>query len=203
MLKSPLASIVLALAAATPAFASLDWQFDSDVNPATAIGNPGATATIAVGDFGAGWHNDWGFGSATGYWDLGANGTVTLSIPNLASSIGSHNVMLSIVQWVDDMIFTGNLDYSVPGATQVGAATIAPIEDTFLGSWVEYDTVWNLLGSSDPTVITITGSDTGAVFSRISVVPVVPEPTTIIAGALLLLPFGASTLRALRRRRAS
>jgi hypothetical protein len=29
---------------------------------------------------------------------------------------------------------------------------------------------------------------------------VVPEPTTMIAGALLLLPFGASTLRNLRRR---
>jgi len=28
----------------------------------------------------------------------------------------------------------------------------------------------------------------------------VPEPTTMIAGALLLLPFGASTLRFLRRR---
>jgi len=31
---------------------------------------------------------------------------------------------------------------------------------------------------------------------------VVPEPTTMIAGALLLLPFGASTLRILRRNRA-
>ena len=30
---------------------------------------------------------------------------------------------------------------------------------------------------------------------------VVPEPTTLIAGALLLLPFGASTLRILRRNR--
>jgi len=29
----------------------------------------------------------------------------------------------------------------------------------------------------------------------------VPEPTTLIAGALLLLPFGASTLRMLRRNR--
>jgi hypothetical protein len=29
----------------------------------------------------------------------------------------------------------------------------------------------------------------------------VPEPTTIIAGALLLLPFGASTLRILRKNR--
>jgi F0F1-type ATP synthase assembly protein I len=30
---------------------------------------------------------------------------------------------------------------------------------------------------------------------------VVPEPTTMIAGALLLLPFGASTLRILRKTR--
>jgi hypothetical protein len=32
---------------------------------------------------------------------------------------------------------------------------------------------------------------------------VVPEPTTLIAGALLLLPFGASTLRILRRKHAA
>ena len=32
-------------------------------------------------------------------------------------------------------------------------------------------------------------------------VVLVPEPTTMIAGALLLLPFGASTLRILRRNR--
>jgi hypothetical protein len=31
----------------------------------------------------------------------------------------------------------------------------------------------------------------------------VPEPTTVLAGALLLLPFGASTLRILRRNRMS
>jgi hypothetical protein len=29
----------------------------------------------------------------------------------------------------------------------------------------------------------------------------VPEPTTMIAGALLLLPFGASTLRRMRKTR--
>jgi hypothetical protein len=29
----------------------------------------------------------------------------------------------------------------------------------------------------------------------------VPEPTTMIAGAMLLLPFGASTLRILRKNR--
>ena len=42
-------------------------------------------------------------------------------------------------------------------------------------------------------------------FDGSSIAPVptaVPEPTTMIAGALLLLPFGASTLRMLRRRTA-
>jgi hypothetical protein len=31
----------------------------------------------------------------------------------------------------------------------------------------------------------------------------VPEPTTMVAGVLLLLPFGASTLRVLRKNRAA
>jgi len=34
----------------------------------------------------------------------------------------------------------------------------------------------------------------------VSGVSAVPEPTTVIAGALLLLPFGASTLRVLRKK---
>jgi len=34
-------------------------------------------------------------------------------------------------------------------------------------------------------------------------IPPVPEPTTMIAGALLLLPFGVSTLRILRKKRAA
>ncbi len=39
-------------------------------------------------------------------------------------------------------------------------------------------------------------------FKAVEPGPVVPEPTTILAGALLLLPCGASVLRALRRNRA-
>ena len=35
---------------------------------------------------------------------------------------------------------------------------------------------------------------------EVSCVTPVPEPTTMIAGALLLLPFGASTLRMLRKK---
>ena len=200
MLKSLIASVGLALSAATPAFASVewDWQFNSPANPATpTFGDPSATATITLGAFGAGWHNDWSLGSATGYWDLGKNGTVVLTIPNLASPSRSHNAMLSIVQWIDAPLYTGSLTYSFSGATLLTSSTHL-IQATSLGSWVEYDTLWNLLPSSNPEVITITAPLTGAIIDRITVVP---EPTTVIAGVLLLLPFGASTLRVLRRGR--
>jgi hypothetical protein len=53
------------------------------------------------------------------------------------------------------------------------------------------DADWNdVVLPSDGASITVSGA-----------VPV-PEPTTMIAGALLLLPFGASTLRILRKRTA-
>jgi len=207
MLKTLIASIAFAFAAATPAFATIDWQwqFDSAANPASPqiAGGLGATATINVDPiYGTGWHNnDWGLGSATGFWDLGQNGSVVLTIPGFASPSQTLNATLKIVQWVDDFLYYGNLNYLIPGATQVSSTTPNPIETTFFGSWVEYETVWTLLASSDPTVITITGPETGAIFSGITArITVVPEPTTVIAGALLLLPFAASTLRVLRRK---
>jgi len=46
------------------------------------------------------------------------------------------------------------------------------------------------------------GNPTGANVEFSGNVSVVPEPTTMISGVLLLLPFGASTLRILRRNRA-
>jgi hypothetical protein len=71
-----------------------------------------------------------------------------------------------------------------------------------------YD-IWNYAGSLTPTLsgLQTTGPGTGypwllPVFGAgtLSVTPI-PESTTLISGALLLLPFGARTLRILRRRR--
>jgi hypothetical protein len=54
--------------------------------------------------------------------------------------------------------------------------------------------------------LTATNSDTGALLDSVNMVvqngvAPVPEPTTVAAGALLLLPFGVSTLRKLRKNR--
>ena len=85
------------------------------------------------------------------------------------------------------------------GRPGLGLLTVVGANGIPAGQWVEYDTIWSLAPTSNPGVFTITAPSTGAIFDRITVVP---EPTTVIAGALLLLPFGASTLR-LRRRSAS
>ena len=56
-------------------------------------------------------------------------------------------------------------------------------------------TIQNDLGS-----FTGVGHDSDYGLSHTYLIPAVPEPTTLIAGALLLVPFGASTMRNLRRR---
>jgi hypothetical protein len=61
-----------------------------------------------------------------------------------------------------------------------------------LGSTPEYNLVEGLGGDYIPNINGINGSAT---------LTPVPEVSTMIAGALLLLPFGASTLRILRRNR--
>jgi hypothetical protein len=66
------------------------------------------------------------------------------------------------------------------------------------GNWQEWDAV--LYGN--PNSVTLTAPGGGAIIDRM-VLTVVPEPGTVIAGALLLLPFALSTLRVLRRNRAA
>jgi len=71
------------------------------------------------------------------------------------------------------------------------------------GVWVNHSFLWTASSTSAAfTAIydnNIVAQGNDFALDDISLVPV-PEPTTMIAGALLLLPFGASTLRILRKR---
>jgi hypothetical protein len=58
---------------------------------------------------------------------------------------------------------------------------------------------WEVMAHAFNVGGTITGYATGTGTPE-PPSPTVPEPTTILAGALLLLPFGASTIRILRRK---
>jgi hypothetical protein len=68
------------------------------------------------------------------------------------------------------------------------------------GNQFEYGTAYVNIFSDVPfnKVIATSNPDYAFEFDNVAVVP---EPTTMIAGALLLLPFGASTLRMLRKHR--
>jgi hypothetical protein len=79
----------------------------------------------------------------------------------------------------------------------------------FAGLGVHAGTELNLYANGNPVVdrYTLEGNIGGnwnpiAVGDAAIFLAPVPEPTTMIAGALLLLPFGASTLRILRKRTA-
>ncbi|MGA2801073.1 MAG: choice-of-anchor C family protein [Verrucomicrobiota bacterium] len=99
------------------------------------------------------------------------------------------------------------LDVTFGNTTQVFTFDTTGISHANMG-WV-LDSGW-FQASGSSTVLSFTdasapladGSPTafGAVIDNVSL-NAVPEPTTIIAGALLLLPFGASTLRILRKNR--
>ena len=74
------------------------------------------------------------------------------------------------------------------------------------GSLIPVSLTYQFVATSPSTTLTFmdaTGYDSNAAWiDNVSLVAV-PEPPTVIAGALLLLPFGASTIRFFRRQRAA
>jgi len=132
---------------------------------------------------------------------LGTGGAAILTGNNHAND-DLNNVLIELVGQVtltqgqtftvthdDGMTFKvgGNYLINVPGPT-------APVTDsvTYNGPSGTYD--FDLLYAE------VDGP--GAVLQLDLPLEPVPEPTTVITGALLLLPFGAGTLRVLRRKRA-
>jgi len=70
-------------------------------------------------------------------------------------------------------------------------------------TWTQY--TFDVVATSSSTVLAFYGNDAPSYvgIADVEVTDPVPEPTTMIAGALLLLPIGASTLRMLRKRQAA
>jgi hypothetical protein len=91
----------------------------------------------------------------------------------------------------------GNLKFSI-GGSQIGTFTVNDVA----GVWHQFTATYTApLGGELPTAIDLAVNYYANDFA-LDDISMVPEPTTMIAGALLLLPFGASTLRMLRRRTA-
>jgi hypothetical protein len=125
---------------------------------------------------------------------LGQTGSILLS-----GLTGSGPVTLAVFQWVDaSSPYTGNnLSFiagngASGGFTQVGSA----IGGTpgLPGACWEFTANLGVLNPGETITINESG---GAIIDRLTLVP---EPATMIAGAILLIPFALSTWPMLRRK---
>jgi hypothetical protein len=121
--------------------------------------------------------------SDTGFGPIGNSGLVLLSAGGTLASGGTLNVSgqlndTTVVSLAP--ITVAGISYSGDGETSAVLSSPFTLQETVILTHGANDT--------DPS--------SGDVHLRV----VVPEPTTMMAGALLLLPFGASTLRILRKK---
>ena len=90
-----------------------------------------------------------------------------------------------------------SIQVSVTGTSPV---TFTATTISMINHWQAFNFDFTATGTS--TVIAFLGEGPdNQKYIGLDNVSVVPEPTTMVAGALLLLPFGASTLRILRKNR--
>jgi hypothetical protein len=99
-------------------------------------------------------------------------------------------------EWVAPGPAAGQLNVTLDGLTTINVTTLSTMYQEF--TYTLTPTAAGLLSFQ---------AATGSTSKRVELDDVsltaVPEPTTMIAGALLLLPFGASTLRMLRKNRSA
>ena len=82
----------------------------------------------------------------------------------------------------------------------VGATSLGSITPTGNGVWQQFSATF-VAGAGSPSFLDLNIAASGNDFAVDDIsVTAVPEPTTALAGALLLLPFGASTIQILRRK---
>jgi len=191
IMKSVIATIGLVMLLITPSLATVEWDFGSSGSPSPASLGSG-TSTVTPGRFGTGWHDGltapWSAFGASGFWDMGRNGTMVL-----AGFSDSGPITLRVLEWVDAGTFSGNLSYQISGG---GSGTFQSPAGAIPGTWQEWSATINLaLGQQ----VTITAANGGGMIDRV-ILSVIPEPATMVAAALLLIPFGLSTWRVLRPR---
>jgi len=133
--------------------------------------------------------SDWG--SAAVRWTAPSTGDYDIAV-----AIGGTTAIEAGPQGVD-YGFGNNFAYNA-GLNINGNTTAGSFSGNVM-SW-DIDDVLLHAGQSVTAYVINPGYADGGNTQTTFTVTSVPEPTTMIAGALLLLPFGASTLRILRRK---
>jgi hypothetical protein len=134
---------------------------------------------------------------------LAAPGNVGNNAPSRSASVVGYNPVSQPFLFLDEA--NGNNAYSDPslnsGVDRMVTFAVTGYLQTAgdLNTWTAFSdgTTHYVIAFEDGTDM-----DYNDLVVEVSGVTPVPEPTTMIAGVLLLLPFGASTLRILRKNRA-
>jgi hypothetical protein len=193
------------LAAAPAAPTNIGWQFatkDTVIPPDAGSSSVGLSATITPGQFSSGWLAEHPvFGGASGLWDLGRRGTITMG--NLGAALGNpatvRTFTVRVQQWVDGAIYTVPATVAVPGAVLVahGENALAPTGVGAVGAtgWVIEETEWRADAGSAVNSMTITSAYDGSVVDSVAIavsgeIPadlvLTIEPATDVAGAIRL-----------------
>jgi len=148
------------------------------------------TPSSTVKDPGTGTYELWA--AENGFTLSGNASSLTITTEFGNQALGTING-LSAAGWYDfNMAFTTTGEtmsvYDLTTSSFLGSFSVTQDYSDLAGSGYLWMTEWN--GSfTDPGALEV--ADLSAV----------PEPTTLLAGAMMLLPFGASTLRFLRKNR--
>jgi len=174
-----------AAAGATAQSAQRNWEFTTGDSPAMSASG-GGEAVLAPGDFASGWiESDAIFGGATGIWDLGRKGKITLSDSNLlASAPGqSREITVRVTQWVDGGIYADYADVVVPGAV-LGTFDGRVVRLGTIGNWVVDETLWIVDAGVTLDSVLVTGALSGSLVDSVSVEVsasiVDPAPTLVV-----------------------
>lgn len=195
-------------------FAAGDTGFTSDYGDGTGTQNSllNAGANSGAGYYAVGispsYYNPyWTYGPTSVPGDAAAQMLIVNGSPTVGATVWQGSLSSSLIpghSYTMSALVASLYPVSEPTLTfGIGGTTIGSITLSGAGTWQTFSTSF-VAGSGLPAFIDLDTDLNGNDFvaSEISITPnAVPEPTTMVAGAMLLLPFGMSTLRMLRKSR--
>jgi hypothetical protein len=157
-----------------PGSSRQEWRFDTGSNPLPAEvcqNSPSDKAAMTPGQFALGWQNQLpGLGDATGFWDLGRNGTIAAALPPFVTepTPAVRYLLVSVCQYQDGGIYSEYATVTIPGATfrrtEVDFTAFGP-----LGEWTVDRTLWRVEAGVSAGPITITGAGNGSIVDLVVV----------------------------------
>jgi len=163
------------------------------------ITTPGAADGLS-GEFSGG---PWSYGAIT-ISDGVQTANVTTPTGGMAIADALGVLLTGNVNWVQISTIGAGGSLNAFATINITDLSYSGVNAALLGLVAEGNTVGSVdltFQFASPDSLTMLSEYGGAAGSYSGSIAAVPEPTTVIAGALLLLPFGASTLRILRRNR--